>query len=70
MNTGLYQIFKGKVDKMRGELKAELERAKSDRRKEFIKRQISEIKSLSKTVKEMEKNMDIKTECPHCGGKL
>ena len=70
MNTGFHGIFKDKLNKMKAELKTELDRAKTDRRKDFIKRQIKEIKGLRKTVKELEKNMDIKTECPHCGGKL
>jgi len=70
MNTGFYSIFNDKLKKMRDELRKELELAKSDRRKEFIKKQIKEIKRLRETVREMEKHMDIKTECPHCGGKL
>ena len=70
INTGFYSIFKGKLDKMKDDLKSELERAKSDRRRYVIKDQIKQIKSLTKTVKEMESVIDIKTECPHCGGKL
>lgn len=70
MNTGFYEVFKAKLGKMKTDLKKELERAKTDRRKEFIKKQIKEIKKLQKTVKELEDVMDIKHECPHCGGKL
>lgn len=70
MNTGFYSIFNDKLKKMRKELRRELEVAKSDRRREFIKIQIREIKRLRQTVHDMEKHMDIKTDCPHCGGKL
>lgn len=70
MNTGFYQIFNEKLKRYRKELKNELEKEKGGRRKDFMKRQIKEIKSLRKVVKEMEENMDIKTECPHCGGKI
>lgn len=70
INTGFYDIFKGKLDRLKNELKQELERAKSDRRKDWIKNQIKQIKGLRDTVKEMEKAMNVKTHCPHCGGKL
>lgn len=71
INTGFYEIFRGKLERMKSELKSELERAKSDRRKDWIKRQVKDCKSLQKTVNEMEEVMDIpKKKCPHCGGKL
>lgn len=70
MNTGFYSIFAEKLRRQKQELKEELERAKSDRRKDWIRRQIKETKSLQKTVREMESKMDIKTHCPHCGGSL
>lgn len=70
VNTGFHSIFAAKLKRQKEEVKKELELAKSDRRKAWLKRQIKEIKSLQKNVHEMEKHMDIKTECPHCGGKL
>jgi hypothetical protein len=70
MNTGFYLVFKDKLDKMKNDLKKELERAKTDRRKDVIKLHIKDIKGLRKTVKEMETALDIKSECPHCGEKL
>jgi len=70
INTGFYDIFNGKLNKLKDELKKELERAKTDRRKDWIKKQIKEIKSLRETVQEMEKAMGTKTHCPHCGEKL
>ena len=70
VNTGFHGIFAAKLKKQKDELRKELELAKSDRRKDWLKMRIKEIKSLQKNVKEMEAHMDIKTECPHCGGKL
>jgi hypothetical protein len=70
INTGFYAIFKDKLDKIKSELKKEFERAKTDRRKHIIKQHIKDIKSLRKAVKEMEDALDIKSDCPHCGGKL
>lgn len=67
MTTAFYSIFKGKLDKMKQELKEELERAKSDRRKDWLKKQIKETKNLNKTVKEMEKQMGNDITCPKCG---
>jgi hypothetical protein len=70
INTGFYTVFKDKLNKIKSELKKELELAKSDRRKYIIKQHIKDIKSLRKAVKKMEDVMDIKSNCPHCGEKL
>ena len=70
MNTGFYEVFKGKLDKMKKELKKELELAKSDRRKEVLKKLIKEAKSTRDLLKQMEKHMGKQTHCPHCGEKL
>lgn len=66
--TAFLGVFEGKLNRMKDELKTELERAKSDRRKEWIKYQIKEIKGLRKTVRDM-KQADGKV-CPHCGGDI
>lgn len=55
---------------MKQELKSELEKAKTDRRKEWIRHQIKATKELQKTVKEMEKHMGVLTCCPNCGCEL
>lgn len=70
MNTGFYGIFKDKLKKQKAELKKELEKAKSDRRKGWLRQQIRETKILQETVKQMEKKLDIKTCCPKCGCEL
>ena len=70
MNTAFYEVFKGKLDRQKKELKKELELAKSDRRKDWIKNQIKEAKSMRDLLKEMEKKMGKQTHCPHCGEKL
>lgn len=70
MNIGFYGIFKDKLKKQKAELKKELEKTKSDRRKGWLRQQIKETKALQETVREMEKCMDIKTCCPKCGCEL
>lgn len=70
MNTAFYGVFKGKLEKLKQDLKKELAQAKSDRRKEWLRKQIKEAKSMRDLLKEMEKQMGNKTHCPHCGEKL
>ena len=68
MITSYLPIFRQKVDKIKQSLKKELALAKSDRRKEIIKSQIKEIKSLQKTIKEA--SGEDENKCPHCGKPL
>ena len=70
LNTAFYDVFKGKLQWQKNELKKELERAKSDRRKGWIKNQIKEAKEMRDLLKRMEKQMGHQTQCPHCGGEL
>ena len=70
MNTGFYEVFKQKLAKQKKELKKELELAKSDRRKGWIKTQLREAKSMRDLLKEMEKEMGYLTKCPNCGHDL
>jgi hypothetical protein len=70
LNTGFYEIFKGKLDRQKQDLKKELERAKTDRRRDWLKGQIKDAKKMRDLLKEMEKQMGKQTHCPHCGEKL
>ena len=72
MNTAFYGVFKEKLEKQKHDLKKELERAKSDRRKDWLGRQIKEAKSMRDLLKKMEKQMgkNTHTHCPHCGEKI
>ena len=70
MNTGFYDVFKGKLEKMKKDLKKELERAKSDRRKDWLRNQIKQAKSLRDTLKKLDEHMGKAENCPHCGEKL
>lgn len=66
MNTGFYQVFKDKLDKLKKGLKEELEKTKSERRRDWLKAQVKECKRLQKLVNQMEEHMDLpKTDCPH-----
>lgn len=67
LNTAFYSVFKGKLEKQKERLKEELKRAKSDRRKDFIRSEIKEMKSMRNLLKEMDKQMGSVTTCPHCG---
>ena len=70
LNTAFYGVFKGKLQKQKEDLKKELERAKSDRRKGWLKNQLKDAKSMRDLLKQMEKQMGHQTNCPHCGGEL
>ena len=64
--TAFYSVFEEKLQKMKKEIKKELMRAKSIRRKDWLKEQLKEAKDMRDHLKTMKKNM--RTEvCPHCG---
>ena len=68
MITSFIPILEDKLTKIKNTLKNELERAKSERRKDVMKRLVKDSKSLQKTINEVKKeNTKI---CPHCGGEL
>ena len=66
--TGFIEIFEGRLNKMKLHLKAELSKAKHERDRNMIKRQLSDARKLNRTLKEM-RNASAKL-CPHCGEKL
>ena len=68
MITSFIPVFEERLSKLKNTLKNELERAKSDRRKDVMKRLVKDAKSLQKTIKEAKKH-NAKT-CPHCGGEI
>ena len=68
MITSFIPILEDKLTKIKNTLKNELERAKSERRKDVMKRLVKDSKSLQKTINEVKKeNTKI---CPHCGGEI
>ena len=68
MITSFIPILEDKLTKIKNTLKNELQRAKSERRKDVMKRLVKDSKSLQKTINEVKKeNTKI---CPHCGGEL
>ena len=68
MITSFIPVFEERLSKLKNTLKIELERAKSERRKDVMKRLVKDAKSLQKTIKEAKKH-NAKT-CPHCGGEI
>ena len=68
MITGFIPVFEERLEILKKSLKNELQRAKSERRKDVMKRLVKDSKSLQKTINEVKKeNTKI---CPHCGGEL
>ena len=68
MITGFIPVFEERLQNLKKSLKNELQRAKSERRKDVMKRLVKDSKSLQKTINEVKKeNTKI---CPHCGGEL
>ena len=68
MITSFIPILEDKLTKIKKTLKSELQLAKSERRKDVMKRLVKDSKSLQKTINEVKKeNTKI---CPHCGGEL
>ena len=68
MITSFIPVFEERLSKLKNTLRIELERAKSERRKDVMKRLVKYAKSLQKTIKEAKKH-NAKT-CPHCGGEI
>lgn len=62
--TAFAGVFEQRLNLLKQDLKKELQRAKSDRQKERIKKLIRECKDMRDLVKEL------KPKCPHCGGIL
>ena len=65
MITSFIPILEDKLTKIKKTLKSELQLAKSERRKDVMKKFVKDAKSLQKTIKEAKKH-NAKT-CPHCG---
>ena len=68
MITSFIPILEDKLTKIKKTLKSELQLAKSERRKDVMKRLVKDAKSLQKTIKDAKKHK-AKT-CPHCGGEI
>ena len=68
MITSFIPVFEERLSKLKNTLRIELERAKSERRKDVMKRFVKYAKSLQKTIKDAKKH-NAKT-CPHCGGEI
>ena len=68
MITSFIPVFEERLSKLKNTLRIELERAKSERRKDVMKKLVKDAKKLQKTIKEVKKENIVK--CPHCGGEL
>ena len=68
MITAFIPVFEQRLEKLKNTLKIELQRAKSERRKDVMKTLVKDAKKLQKTIKQVKKVNIVK--CPHCGGEL
>jgi hypothetical protein len=66
--SGFLDIFEGRLNKLKNNLKIELEKAKSERCRTTIKNTLRDAKKLKKVVQQSRE--ENKQSCPHCGGKL
>ena len=55
MITSFIPVFEERLQKLKNTLKSELQRAKSERRKDVMKRLVKDSKSLQKTINEVKK---------------
>ena len=62
--TAFAGVFEQRLNLLKQDLKKELQKAKSDRKKEKLKKLITECKEMRNLVREL------KPKCPHCGGTL
>ena len=67
--TAFIPVFRDKLDQLRNELKSEYKRARSERRREVMKRLAKEAKGLKKLVDDADAQTEIRT-CPNCGHSL
>lgn len=62
---GFKGVFVEKLAKQKQMIKEELSRPSSERRKEWLKKQLQDTRRLKKLVEELSEE-----RCPHCGEKL
>jgi hypothetical protein len=66
--TSFYSVFEQKLQQQKESLKEEYAKAKSDRRKEWMKKQIADAKDMRNHLREMKTHMrPDKVCCPKCG---
>ena len=71
--TAFIPVFRQKLERLRVDLKEELSRAKSDRRKDVMKKMVSEAKGLKKLCDKADKQDGVNQRnnpCFICGGEL
>ena len=62
--TAFAGVFEQRLNLLKRDLKKEMEKAKSERSKERIRKMVTESKEMRNLVREL------KPKCPHCGGEL
>jgi len=67
--TAFIPVFRDKLDQLRNELKSEYKRARSERRRELMKKLAREAKDLKKLLDQADEQVEVKT-CPNCGHRV
>lgn len=62
--TAFAGVFEQRLNLLKRDLKKEMEKVKSERSKERIRKMVTECKEMRNLVREL------KPKCPHCGGEL
>lgn len=65
--TSYQGVFAEKLQKQKEDLKKELKKAKSERRKEWLRNQLKQTKKLRDTLKQIDEQNGQSQTCPHCG---
>ena len=68
--TAFLGVFEGKLDKLRKQIKKELDKPKKERNKHFLKKVLGEAKEIRALVSEMKDENTIEVKCPHCDKKF
>tara|TARA_B100001093_G_scaffold230801_1_gene221347 strand:+ start:2981 stop:3184 length:204 start_codon:yes stop_codon:yes gene_type:complete len=64
MYVGFKDIFVEKLKRNKEVIKKELQRPSSERRKDWLRRQLEETRNLKKIVEKFDDELQ---KCPHCG---
>ena len=62
--TAFAGVFEQRLNLLKRDLKKEMEKVKSERSKERIRKMVTECKEMRNLVREL------KPKCPHCGGDI
>jgi len=66
MITSFIPVFEDNMRRLKKEIEKELKRAKSDRRKQWLRDTLRDVRHTRDLIKQAKPSIS----CPHCGGKI